>query len=757
MQGLRKENMAKYAEVIVDIAHEKLDHPFSYRIPEELGDKVRCGCVVEVPFGGGDRRIRGYVVGLSDRTTVPPERIKSIRRLITDDETVESKLLLLAAWMSRNYGSTMIQALKTVVPVRSRVGAIVRRIVTLAEPERAGQVLSEYERRHCGAMARVMHVLLGGEDASESSPGITGLDQRRLQKEAAVPAVVIRKMAADGVLHVDASSELRRVVREAKTCPKDTLTDEQQYVTDEIRAEWGEGGQGRPVLLNGVTGSGKTLVYMELIADTLAAGKQAIVLIPEIALTWQTTLRFVSRFGERVSFLHSRLSDGERYDQMKAARRGDISVMVGPRSALFTPFSDLGLIIIDEEHEESYHSETMPRYHARETAVKRAELEHAHVLMGSATPSMIASHRVETGEYLGLRLESRFGNASLPSAEIVDMRKELEAGNRSIISERLRKEMEHSLSRGEQIMLFLNRRGYSGAVTCRSCGHVMKCPHCDVTLTRHRNGMLVCHYCGYEQRNVNRCPECGSRFIGGLTVGTEQVEDIVAGMFPEARILRMDLDTTRGKEGHEKILRDFAEEKADILIGTQMIVKGHDFPNVTLVGVLLADLSLTEADYRSSEHTYQLVAQAVGRAGRGKKPGRAVIQTYRPDHFSIRAAAAQDYDAFYREEKIYRKIMEYPPEGNLCAILGSSKNEQLLTEGMRYIRKYLDRIDRRGQLRTIGPAPQSVGKIRDTYRQVIYIRNMDSERLIMAKDRIEAYVAANRGFSDIRIQFDFNT
>ncbi|MEE8825776.1 MAG: primosomal protein N' [Eubacteriales bacterium] len=748
--------MAKYAEVIVDIAHEKLDHPFSYRIPEELADSVRPGCVVEVPFGGGGRTLRGYVVGLSDQTAVPPEKMKAVIRLITDDETVEARLLLLAAWMSRNYGSTMIQALKTVVPVRSKVGAVVKRTVTLTRPEDAASRLVDYERRHCGAMARVMRVLMGAKEKSEA-PGTGGMDQLRLQNEASVPASVVRRMAEDGVLHIGVSSELRRVVREAKTCPPDTLTGEQQYVVDEIRAEWGDGGRGRPVLLNGVTGSGKTLVYMELIADTLAAGKQAIVLIPEIALTWQTTLRFVARFGERVSFLHSRLSDGERYDQMKAARRGDISVMVGPRSALFTPFSDLGLIIIDEEHEESYHSETMPRYHARETAVKRAEIEHAHVLMGSATPSMTASHRVETGEYLGLRLESRFGDASLPTAEIVDMRKELEAGNRSIISERLRTEMTEALSRGEQIMLFLNRRGYTGAVTCRSCGHVMKCPHCDVTLTRHRNGMLICHYCGYEQRDVDRCPECGSKFIGGLTVGTEQVEDIIRRMFPEARVLRMDLDTTRGKEGHGRILRDFAEGRADILIGTQMIVKGHDFPNVTLVGVLLADLSLTEADYRSSEHTYQLVAQAVGRAGRGAKPGRAVIQTYRPDHFSIRTAAAQDYDAFYREEKLFRKIMEYPPEGCMCAILGSSKNERLLTEGMGYIRKYLDRIDSHGQLRTIGPAPQSVGKIRDTYRQVIYIRNMDNERLIMAKDRIEAYVAANRGFSDIRIQFDFNT
>ncbi|MDO5702050.1 MAG: primosomal protein N' [Lachnospiraceae bacterium] len=734
-----------YAEVIVDIELDILDHPFTYRIPESLQDICIPGSCVRIPFGRSGREILGYVVGLRSKTDVPDSKLKDIISVSAGGETAESRLVELAAMMSRRYGSTMIRALKTVIPVRKTYGAVTKRTVELA-PGTDGEALAAlYDSKRHAARARTVRALLGGP-----------LDMSELERAARVSSAVIRGLEEAGVLRVFTSEVFRKVADEAQLTPPDTLSTEQEEVLGAIRREWSDEGNGRPVLLRGVTGSGKSVVYTELIADTIGKGRQAIVLIPEIALTRQTVLRFVRRFGDRVSFLHSRLSGGERYDQMKAARNGKISVMVGPRSALFTPFPDLGLIIVDEEHEESYHSETMPRYHAREVAVMRGKLEGANIIFGSATPSLNSAYMAESGAWLGVKLENRYGRSELPSTRIVDMREELKNGNRSILSGALEEAVRACLGRSEQVILFLNRRGYTGQITCRSCGNVIKCPHCDVSLTKHRNGRLVCHYCGYEADDITSCPECGSSYIGGITIGTEQVEEHLAAAFPGAGILRMDADTTRGKDGHEGILRSFEEGGADILIGTQMIVKGHDFPRVTLVGVLLADLSLGEADYRSSERTFQLITQAVGRAGRGERPGEAIIQTYQPDHFAVRCAAAQDYDTFYREETAFRSIMSYPPCGGMLAILGESQDEKLLKTGMSFLRKFIGLIDPGGALGAIGPAPQAIGKIRDYYREVIYVRSRDPGQLIRAKDLIEDYLSVNRGFDDIRIMFDFS-
>ena len=380
-------------------------------------------------------------------------------------------------------------------------------------------------------------------------------------------------------------------------------------------------GQKHQTLL-GVTGSGKTAVYMELIGTALERGQQAILLIPEISLTYQNVIRFYRRFGDRISILHSRLSPAERYDQFERARSGDIDVMIGPRSALFTPFQNLGIIIIDEEHESSYRSETVPRYDTRETAAKRAALEGARLVLGSATPSLESYYEAKMGISRLFTMEHRASGGTLPEVFTVDMREELKRGNRSILSGLLYDRMEDRLRKHQQVMLFLNRRGYSGFVSCRACGHVIKCPHCDVSLSMHRDGRMVCHYCGYEEMAVRKCPVCGSPYISGFKAGTQQIEEIVSAAFPAARILRMDADTTRGKDGHAEILRTFGAGEADILIGTQMIVKGHDFPNVTLVGILAADLSLNVGDYRASERTFQLLTQAAGRAGRGeRRPG----------------------------------------------------------------------------------------------------------------------------------------
>ncbi len=736
----------EYADIIVNISQEKLDRTFTYIIPREFEGRVMPGSVVSVPFGSAKRVIKGYVVNLKQEASLPDEKLKAILSVITDDETVDAKLVSLAAWMSHAYGSTMIQALKTVIPIQKKVQAKVSKVLTVRDRGAAEEYLAECNRKHYKAKERALQVMLSDE-------ALNGMEQGDLLKKAEVTTSVVNGLLKDDVLQIEVENTYRRVVQEAKALERDTLTEEQKRAVSEIREEWQ--GEGRPVLLNGVTGSGKTCVYMELIADAIKEGKEAIVLIPEIALTHQTVLRFVGRFGNQVSFLHSRLSGGERYDQMKAARNGDVKIMVGPRSALFTPFQHLGLIIIDEEHERTYHSEQMPRYHAKEVAKKRGELEGAKVLFGSATPSVQSSLYVEQGKYKGIILKNRYNQQELPETEIVDMREELNRGNRSIFSDSLRGRIKSCLKRQEQVILFLNRRGYEGHMTCRSCGTVIKCPHCDVSLTRHKNGTLVCHYCGYSIPEIHECPKCHSNQIGGFSIGTEQVEEILKMEFPEAGVLRMDADTTRGKSGHEDILKAFGAHEADILIGTQMIVKGHDFPLVTLVGVLMADLSLNESDYECSEHTYQLLTQAVGRAGRGGKKGTAVIQTYRPEHYAIQAAAKQDYTGFYQEEIAFRMILGYPPVGGMTAILGSSPDEELLKTGMNYLKQYIDHFDRKHMLQAIGPAPERVGKVKDRYKMVIYIRNNDPELLIKAKDLIEKYIAINKGFTNIDIQFDF--
>ena len=730
-----------YADIIVDISVQALDRPFSYRIPEVLKDSVSVGSLVTIPFGA--RMVRGYVIRLKDSCDYDPDKIRDIAAVLTDEETVEARLIALAGWMCRTYGGVMAQSLRTVLPLGKKVNPLTIRRASITDRNMAIYYKGRLGKRQQGR-ARVIDSLLMHDNQLVAD----------LMREQNVSIEIIRGLEKDGIICIMTQENYRKVIEEAEALPPDVLTGEQSMAVRKIRTEWST--KNRPVLLKGITGSGKTLVYMELIADTLAEGKQVIMLIPEIALTRQTVTRFVKRFGEKVSFLHSRLSEGERYDQMKAAKRGDVSIMVGPRSALFTPFTKLGLIIIDEEHEETYRSEMTPRYHARETAEKRAEIEGAHLLLGSATPSITSAYRVWEGRYAGESLTQRYGSAMLPKTLIVDMREEAAKGNRSMFSEELSGRLRACLDRGEQAMLFLNRRGYAGFVTCRSCGFVAKCPHCDVSLTRHANGKLICHYCGYEIPEYMECPECKSRHIGGISVGTQQVEEALRKEFAGIRTLRMDFDSTRGKEGHGRILREFGRGDADVLVGTQMIVKGHDFPNVTLVGVLMADLSLNESDYRSQERTYQLITQAVGRAGRGTKPGTAVIQTYQPENSTLRYAAAQSYGPFYREEIAYRKIMRYPPVGGLLAILGSAASEELLTVGMGYIRKYIDIIDKRGALAAIGPAPQTVGKIRDRFRQVIYLRHKEIENLIRARHMIEEYIRINSGFEEIRIEFDIN-
>ena len=736
-----------FADIIIDISSEKLDRSFQYRVPEELEKEIKVGMVVSIPFGNGNQLRKGYVTGLTREPKVDPARLKNICGISSAEETTESRLIALAAWMRENYGSTMIQALKTVLPIQEKMKAKEKRYLCLKiSGEEAEKLLEELEKTRFKARTRLLRELL-------KEPR---LDVSYASKELGATTSVVKKMTEQGIISIEYEELLRNSLDTEKLRLEEELplTPEQETAVREILREW-EKETPRPVLIEGVTGSGKTQVYMKLIETVLDQGQQAIILIPEIALTYQTVRRFYARFGEKVSVINSRQSQGERYDQFKRARRGEVQVM-GPRSALFTPFANLGLIVIDEEHESSYKSENSPRYHARETAVERARLEHARVVLGSATPSLEAYHKAMEGTYGLVKLQSRYQDRPMPQVSVVDLREELKAGNRSVLSRKLKEAMKDRLEKREQIILFLNRRGYAGFVSCRSCGQVMKCPHCDVSLSEHNNGRLLCHYCGYETVKPQACPVCGSPYIGGFKAGTQQIEKVVKETFPGVRTLRMDFDTTRTKGSYEKILSAFASHEADVLIGTQMIVKGHDFPDVTLVGIVAADLSLNAEDYRCSERTFQLLCQAVGRGGRGNKPGEAVIQTYHPDHYSIQAAAVQDYEAFYQEEMSYRMLLDYPPASHMMAVLGSCPEEELLVQAMHYLELYIHRVYKEKDLHVIGPAYASVGKVKDIYRQVIYLKHEKQETLVRIKDQLEKYIEINSGFRKLYIQFDFS-
>lgn len=737
-----------YADVIIDISHEKVDRDFQYRIPDELEQEIKPGVVVTVPFGKGNTLRKGYVIGVTGKAKYDTARIKEIQGVSTDDETTESRLIALAAWMKETYGSTMIQALKTVLPVKDKVRAKEKRLIFFqGDRNVAEELLTELSGSRFRARERFLRAIL--ESGS--------LEYTYASKELGANVSVLDFFEKKGMIRLE-SQEMYRIPDQADLVKEDRelcLNEEQQAAAEQIFQEW-QKPEPRPTLLFGVTGSGKTQVYMRLIQQVIEEGKQAIVLIPEIALTYQTVRRFYAMFGDKVSVLNSRLSQGERYDQFKRAKRGEVQVMVGPRSALFTPFFNLGLIVIDEEHEPTYKSENTPRYHARETAIQRARMEHANVVMGSATPSLSAYSRAESGEYLLVKLNARYEERPLPQVSIVDLREELKKGNRSVLSTELKTSLSETLRKKEQTMLFLNRRGYAGFVSCRACGHVMKCPHCDVSLSEHNGSRLICHYCGYETVKPQVCPSCGSPHIGGFKAGTQQIEKVLEKDFPEARVLRMDFDTTRTKDSYEKILASFSRHEADILVGTQMIVKGHDFPDVTLVGVIAADLSLNMDDYHCGERTFQLLTQAVGRAGRGAKPGRAVIQTYQPEHYSIQAAATQDYGKFYKEEMSYRMLMDYPPAAHMMTVFGACQDEELLKKAMYYIEVFIRRVSPKEELHMIGPAAASVGKVKDVYRQVLHLKHVDMAFLTAVREKLEQYIEINSGFRKIYIQFDMS-
>ena len=659
------------AQVIVDIVHENVAHVFTYRVPE--GMHLSAGQRVEVPFG--PRRIEGIVIGFSETADVPMEKLRNIIAPLEDYPAVLPQLLSLALRMAENAHCPLAETLRLMLPAEMRGGRVtVRRqpVAQLAIPlDQLEEAIAGQKRS--GKRRMLLNLLRDG------LPHPVG-ELKLLVRD---PSEALKQLEDAGLVTLRMEEVLRRP---GGTMPEEPVQDPALMPTQEealsVVLPQLERGTGR-FLLHGVTGSGKTEVFIRLVRRTLEMGKSAMILVPEIALTPQMVSWFRSRFGQVAAVIHSRLSAGERFDEWRRIRRGDARVVIGARSAVFAPLEKLGLIVVDEEHEATYLSDHHPRYDAREVAQWRCEAEGATLLLASATPSILSFARARRGDLTLLEMPHRVHDRPMPTVEIVDMRRELEQGNRSIFSGALMSRLRTCMQEGQQAMLLMNRRGYNSFVSCRSCGYVVKCPNCDVAMTYHLaggDGQLHCHYCGYVQPAPDQCPECGSGYIRYFGTGTQKVEEELKKLFPDVGVVRMDIDTTTGKDGHQRLLDEFRSGRARILVGTQMIAKGLDFPRVTLVGVIAADMTLNLPDYRSRERTFQLLTQVAGRAGRGALPGQVVIQTYKPDDPVILASARQDYRAFFEEEFARRRRGLYPPFSIMARLLVESTSAQAAQE-----------------------------------------------------------------------------
>lgn len=782
-----------YAQVIIDANHAEVDRVFDYRVPAQWEEAVCVGLRVMVPFGQRNTKREGYVIALTETTEVPAGKIKEIAEILDEGRPILTPPILeLAKWMKKEYFCTLNQCLQAVMPAGIRTKSVwyvelTEQTAELSEKEQqVADVLTEQggaaplreleqvfgnrteyilrclqekkvvrlrqkttrstykkEKRYVSLTENIELLTEAKEKAAKDKrlagqlrvfsaicPG-ESISVEELKEKASVTDSPIHTLLQKGVLVEQRRQEKRDVFQLEDYTPTQPFypTPEQAQALALLREEEQKEGK-RPILLHGVTGSGKTEIYMQLIEHVVMEGKQAIVLVPEISLTPQIMERFTSRFGKRVSVTHSRLSLGERLDQWRKARDGEISIIIGPRSALFMPFSNLGVIVMDECHESSYISDVTPKYHTREVARKLSELTGALLVMGSATPDIDSYHRAVTGEFLLLQLKERTKGSRLPEVFVTDMRKELEDGNCSAFGLPLQQAIRENLEKGQQTMLFLNRRGYSTFVSCRKCGEALTCPSCNVSYTYHASDKaLVCHYCGKEVPVPKTCPSCGSHYIRYFGTGTQKIEEETRRLFPEASILRMDADTTTGKNGHARILELFGKGKADILIGTQMIAKGHDFPNVTLVGILAADLSLNLGTYQAAENCFQLITQAAGRAGRGELPGQVFIQTYQPENHSIRMAAAQDYEGFYQEEILLRQAMEYPPFSHIFSVLITGEMEQEVILAAQRLGAFMNHYAERAGCTVVGPAPAPLPKFRGEFRWQIFAKGTDAERL----------------------------
>ncbi|WP_107839211.1 primosomal protein N' [Metasolibacillus meyeri] len=774
--------MTRIAKVIVDVAAYPVDRPFDYLIPADWHDLIECGCRVKVPFG--PRNVLGFVVELASETDVPLDKIKPITQVLDIEPVLTEEMLRLAKWLKKQTICYEIDALQVMLPsaLRAKYEKMVYLQVELEQLDpslasffqksqkinfkqfekqellkelkqaiKKGYVRIENEVKQQGNIKEIRKVQIHVEAdyIDKIKQQLSKRAKKQIQlaewmqnhcgeifapeeiyEQASVTATVLQALIESGA----AQFIQEEVYRDPFT--KDIvqtmalrLTDEQDQALNQITAAM-EQQHNETFLLHGVTGSGKTEVYLQAIQQALQDGKEAIMLVPEISLTPQMTERFRSRFGELVAVMHSGLSVGEKYDEWRKIQQGKVKVVVGARSAIFAPFQHVGLIILDEEHESTYKQEDAPRYHARDVAIWRSEFHQCPVILGSATPALESYARAKKNVYTLLSLKERAKQQALPSVTVVDMREELKLGNRSMFSTSLIEGMRERLMRKEQIVLFLNRRGYSSFVLCRDCGTVVQCPNCDISLTYHRyNEKLKCHYCGYDEYVPQSCPQCQSEHIRFFGTGTQKVEEEIYKLFPEARIVRMDVDTTSQKGAHEQLLDIFGSGQADILLGTQMIAKGLDFPNITLVGVLSADTSLHLPDYRSGERTFQLLTQVSGRAGRHDLPGEVIIQTYTPEHYAIELAQEQQYEPFYLREMQSRHQAGYPPYYYLALVQVSHEDVIMAAEYAGRVADYL-RSNLSFNVSIIGPTTASISRLNNRYRYQCLIKYKREPNLI---------------------------
>ncbi|MBA4602388.1 primosomal protein N' [Thermoactinomyces sp. AMNI-1] len=799
------------AEVIVDVPARATDRPYDYLVPEELMPEVRVGSRVQVPFG--HRKLIGYVVRLKEQSET--RKLKSVSEVMDILPPLTPELVELGFMMADEYLCHTITALQSMVPsvLKGKYQKIVRYLGEKEEPDTLRDLVSQpfldylkkigectwEEALNFGVSASSLRQLSGNgligleervgdrvtrQKATFVKPASAGQLQEAIDKlsgrakrqkevlqffqanpgEIALPHLLaklqvsrstVQSLVDKGSLIVEEREELRDPYRDRdfqKTEPL-TLTPEQKKAIAPILASVRHR-KAEAILLQGVTGSGKTEIYLQAIAEVLKQGQETIVLVPEISLTPQMVHRFKGRFGEQVAVLHSKLSSGERYDEWRKIRHGEVKVAIGARSAIFAPFRKIGLIIIDEEHESSYKQEENPKYHARQIAWWRAQKHQATLVLGSATPSLETWMHAQKGYYQHIELKERVHGRPFPEMKVVDMRKELLAGNRSMFSESLREELTRCIDRGEQAVLFLNRRGFSTFVMCRECGETLTCPHCDISLTYHQTNRTVrCHYCGYAERVPEVCPSCGSKHIRHFGVGTQRIESELSRHFPGIRVIRMDVDTTGRKGAHERLLGSFGAGRADVLLGTQMIAKGLDFPKVTLVGVIAADTMLHLPDFRSAERTFQLLTQVSGRAGRHEKPGKVVIQTYNAEHYSISLAASRQTSAFYQQETRLRKLHDYPPFSGMFSVLVSHPDRVKVMRSGQVIALRIKR-NLPPDCQMLGPVPAQIPRIKDRYRLQILIKySLDSKSVQTVKDSLREIVYLTDD-PDLKISLD---
>ena len=740
------------AKIAVSGIPFRLDRPFDYAIPLDMKEKVQPGVRVEVPFTRANRRTEGIVLALAPIGAY--EKLKPISEVLDEAPILTQAQIKLALWMHERFFCTVYEAVKAMLPAglwfkngKRRVSDKYVTMAALAVPAEEAAEAAEQKRRRAPQQSELLRTLCAiGRAALPDLREFTGAS---LQS--------VRALRDAGLISLEDVPVYRRPeAPEGERQPLPKLNSEQTKAFKGILKLAG-GKKASGALLFGVTGSGKTTIYIRLIAEMRRRGKTAILLVPEIALTPQMLRTFSSHFGDDIAVLHSSLSAGERLDEWRRIKNGEAGVVIGTRSAIFAPAEDLGIIIIDEEQEDSYKSENAPRYHARDVAKFRCAQDNTLLLLGSATPDVESRWRAEQGSYAYFTLSRRFNEQSMPSVEIVDMKRELRRGNGSSISERLRSEISENLERGEQSILFLNRRGANKLITCVDCGFTYSCPNCSVSLTYHSfSRRLMCHHCGYTQRLDEHCPECGGtlKYVG---TGTQKLEEELHELFPDTPVLRMDTDTVAPAGGHDMLLERFQTERIPIMVGTQMVTKGLNFENVTLVGVISADQSLYAGDYRATERTFSLITQVVGRSGRFEKPGRAVIQTFTPENETIRQAARQDYESFYRAEIELRRLQALPPFTELLCITMSGREESLVLGCAAKARdELLDATRSENGVRVLGPAPLSVLRVNNNYRYRVTLCAPPGRGLRRFVADIVARYSSDKQFRGVSVYADTN-